>query len=496
MSRCGMCFAESCVTEDDKLYCGACFTKYNADRFWRPNYHPNARVEPEYNYIPERPKRKRDDVQKIPTARMSLPKTEAYALRSQPPTEPSIAPDHNKPTILELAREKKEHIVACALRNKHPHPKDDRIRLDDEGTKHDYYVVFDENNPVPETEFIQSTSSMIHQYFPNDVPSPKQLLFGKKTEDDEQLSQFATTVLGPLAEFNSHKYDQFCFVDAILQSPEWGPSHPKYGNYYSDDIDQLVTNLQQMIKDWEQKADDASTRGTFVHYLIELDMNGQIDLSTHPIYSQPHLNHIQQYLTWKREKFDPDFEPYRTEMQLFESEHRRVGTCDLVAVRKDHPPPSETNGVLRVKLIDWKNTVLKTKGRFDKEKGFNMGIAPMDKVHHCNLRHYELQQAEYASMLMKYYRNFTFRGQMYERMEFTSRELVCFDDSNSNNRAIPKVLYNDFRKELDIIWAKRLQDVAAWRKDPSLACRKVAKITNEQCVYLLKHLICKNKQRV
>ena len=317
-----------------------------------------------------------------------------------------------------------------------------------------------------------------------------------------ELQTFANDILVPLKLYNAHKYDQNAFTDKILGSKQWGPNHPKHGKYFSTNNDELVRNFKQMHVDWDQKANDGCTRGTFVHHLIELDLNGNIDLATHPIYSNPNLNHIQQYLQWKHKYFDTFFEPYRTEMRLcdindkMQSEYRRVGTCDLIAVPKNHPPPSETGGVLRVKLIDWKNTIIEEKSFFDfTTKSHRMGVYPMDNVQDCNLRHYELQQADYQRMLVKFCKNFLYNGHVYDRVEFLGRELICFDATNPNNEAIVHVLENTYEHELDIIWERRKRDVEAWSKQRHLPKppKKYTKLTDEQYSFLLLHLIRKNE---
>jgi len=503
---------------DENLYCVQCLDAYNLQRFSRKNYRPDEPVDIELRFVPEY-----DRKRKCYTAENSIP-PDLPKLRQR--KQEQQIPEGTK-TITELAYEPWPDIVPDALQKKHPHEKDAYIRLDETNGKHLYYVRFSPDQKDDDTDFIQSTSRMVGQYFHQDFPSSHDLLYGECMADlctrnklactdetrlrfdakfnqfftderRESLERFEKEVLFPIINQNKEKFDTIVFVDKVLAGADWGPDHPKYAKFYATDENKLVSNLQDMLKSWKKKKLDAITRGKFVHFLIECDMNGQIDLRTHPVYGQPQLNHIQQYLKWKATKFDPYFEPYRTEMQFFDDgTYRRVGTCDLMAVAKNHPPPEITRGVLKIHLIDWKNTTMKKKGFFNTlKKRYEMGRYPMHMVHDCNFEHYQLQQADYDYMASKFYRNFTYKGHIYDRIEFVMRKLVCLDDENPDNDFVEEKLKENYRKELDIIWEKRAQEVKKWKEN---GCPKdkthigpKRKFSKDEKEFLLLHLIRKN----
>lgn len=504
---CQLC--KTLFVSNKQQMCDACSLDHKTmQQFFRPDFKPDAAVVPEYAIIPEYSRRKRsqDEVQTT-NQRMCLPKTEQRYQNEKNARSNAIEQTQERlPTTLEISRITQIDQKPTFLRKKHPHANDGRIWLDEKDGKHDYHVEFEKGSGKFETEFIQSTSGMIHQYFPEKLATPHELLFTDEkfawqlakckhyftSEKTQELQEFQTNVLEPLKKLNNAKYTQLVFVNSILRSPKWGPNHDKHGKYFSNDTPQLVRNIRQMFRDWEQKADDGCTRGTFVHYLIELDMNGQLDLSSHPVYSK--LTHIRQYLTWKKLHFDPIYEPYATEKELFDSEHRRVGTCDLLAIRKNHPPPSETNGILYLVMFDWKNTVLEKMSYYDEKTGYKTGVGPMKHVHDCNYRHYELQQAEYRKFV-RAYRNFTYNGFTYDRVELELCALVCFDDSNPRNEAIVEVLHNTYEHELEEIWRIRKQAVDEWRNSEKKPVSKVLplQLSDQEYEFVLTHLIEKNK---
>jgi len=396
-TTCDKWICEGChrTNNDKRNYCPKCFDVILLRRCPRRNFHPGAPIEVEEQYI-------------------------------NPPVfkKPKTLPleEQKGKTLAELAFMPWPDIKPTTLAKKHPHELDDTIWLDETNKRHIYHVKYDKDEF--ETEFNQSTSTMVHTYFPN-------------------------------------SYDPYEAIDAMLGGKEWGPNHPKYGaKYYSDDENVLVKNLRQLLVDWGKNNEEAIESGKFVHFLIECHFNDQLDLANHPVYNT--IPNIQQYLKWREEHFDPFYEAYRTEFRAHtDKTKRKVGTGDLFAVRKNHPPPSETNGTLYLTMFDWKNCILKMRGFKKTDKGIKY-CAAYDK---CNYEEYTLQQNEYERLVTdeKMYTNFHYNGHVYKRVRFEEKYLIVFHETNPKNKAIIVPL-EDRQDVLEHIWRDREEEVAKWEK--------------------------------
>lgn len=384
--------------QDERYFCQVCFNKLNLKRDPRMNFDPDAAVVPEYNYV--------------------HPPMNANKRKLMATTEETE--DDSKKTIVQLAFGKWPKIIPNALAKKNPQELDDLIWLDETNKRHTYHVKFEGKDSEFETDCIQSTSGMHHQYFPN-------------------------------------SFNPYGAIEMILRSSKWGPNHPKHGKYYSNDETELVKNLRQMLDDWDKNNVEAIEVGKFVHFLIECHCNKQLALATHPVYAN--LQHIQQYLKWRSKHFDPFFEEYRTEFRFrSDKQYRRVGTCDLLAIAKNHGTPQETNGILHVTMFDWKNCILKTEG-FNNEKG----LLYCSEYPKCNFQEYTLQQNDYKKMgsNKRLYGKWVLNGNVYECMEFDAMYLIAFHETNPNNEAIVVPL-EDRLAELEFIWRDRAEVVAQW----------------------------------
>lgn len=504
MVNCCKCLSQHRVEDmetnqdmDSGIYCIPCIDELNMRRFARPNYEPDAPVVIEYDLVHDTKKRKVDD--SVITLPLLNKKQVEYADKQKNPVECKQVED--KLTITQLAYAEWPDIVPCALQQKHPHAFDKNTNLNEQDDKHDYEVVFEGTNQK-QVDFLQSTSSMVAQYFPKEVLTIDEFVSlpaGVACDDTflMRAEELKKTMVKFCAE-HPNVYQTLMFVDCVLKGRNWSPTSEKYALYYTEDHQDAIANLKLMMRDWKQKNRDACVRGKFVHFLIECDMNGQLDLATHPMYSQPHLKHIQQYLNWKRTRFDPLYVPWRTEMRFMSSSrYRRVGTCDLLAVRKDHGLPSETNSTLSLVMIDWKNKQIEKRAFFDsKTRRFKTGIFPMSRVQDCSLFHYELQQADYEKLLVENYHNLTFNGHVYAHAKITERKLVCFDDANPGNEAMEEMLEHNYANELEWIWNRRAEDVEAWVQagmPADIKNKKEPPIDDSDLDLILSHMLHKNR---
>ncbi len=406
-------------------YCSKCEEVILLRRHPRPNFVPDAPVEVEYAFI--NPMNKKRKLVSDPMADISLQKTK---------------------TLLELSFLPWPEFKLDALALQNPHPLDDSIWLDETHGRHVYHVQYVKDGPF-ETENNMSTSAVAHKY--------------------------------------SKPYDKYDAVEKMLMGREWGPKHPKWGKYFHTDETILAHNLQEMLKEWTANNKNGLQLGKFVHMLLEAHLNNAIDLLTHPVYSKH--KQIQQFLKWKYTKFDAQYIPYRTEFRFHsDASMRRVGTCDLIAVKKDHPPPDQCNSTLTGILIDWKNTILKQAYRNETMQG------PCSSIPQCNVGEYCVQQNDYCCLARTFYTGWKFNGYVYDHIDFSSMQLVAFAEDNANNEAVVAPL-DDQRELIAILWAERVVEVAKWEQDqrPKIIYPKPTILSVEQEFQLLFELVKKTK---
>lgn len=179
----------------------------------------------------------------------------------------------------------------------------------------------------------------------------------------------------------------------------------------------------------KKKWGEASEQGIFYHLLFENHCNKTIDLARS---KYAHLKPVQQYLKWRRNHFDNEFEEFRTEIRLSSNpELRIVGTADLLAVRKNHPPPHLTNGVLTLSIFDWKN-----KYNFKRDNLFEKGFGPCRKMGNCNASKDFIQLNIYAWLLTTFYSGWKYNGYFYNKVSIEFMKLVIVHDLIFSDEAI------------------------------------------------------------
>jgi hypothetical protein len=280
-------------------------------------------------------------------------------------------------------------FVPSTLERQTPHCLDATIEFD-EGP-HVYRCQFDPDGPFEE-EHILSASGFIHAHFPT--------------------------------------FD----ADAVIQKMRQGRnfSTGKYAHMTDAEIK----------ASWTQNAQQASARGTLLHFLLECHQNGY-DLEK-SIYRD--LPDIQAYFAWKLKYFDAQgLVPFRTELRMrTDGDLRLTGTADLIAVARDHPPPSETGGCLTLHIIDWKfSKAIKKTNRYER------GYGPCAHLDNCNYSHYLLQQNLYQWMLEQYFGQWEYNGYTYTQVRVASKHLAVFH----TNHGPDGVLYMPLPTCLDTIEA-------------------------------------------
>jgi hypothetical protein len=255
-----------------------------------------------------------------------------------------------------------------------PHPRDQRIRFNEDS--HTYWVDF--GTGEFKCEGVVSVSGFVHDYF-------------------------------------SH-FDADNIIKKMRSGKSWNTKHAKYHGMTDE----------QIKAQWAANGKKASEDGTGCHRLLEGYFNGE------NINAFRHLPRIQQFFKWKIEWFEPrGLVPFRTELRFWsDTTYKLVGTADLIAVKRDHPPPEECGGVLTVTLLDWK---------FSKKistYGFDNGTGPCHVLPDCNHSHYLLQQNTYCWFLERFYKSWTYRGHKYTDINVESMHLIVMHESNPNNEAI------------------------------------------------------------
>lgn len=159
---------------------------------------------------------------------------------------------------------------ATHLASANPHPRDARIRFEDEG--HLYYI--DERAGE-----YTSVTTVIHQRFP---------VF----DADEVISK-------------------------MMRGRRW-PQHALFGK-----------TPDEIKAAWAANAADAAARGTHMHEQIEIFMNRWArDGHGGPLETSRELVHFREFMV---EHVDPrELEPFRTEMRVFHEEVKIAGSIDML----------------------------------------------------------------------------------------------------------------------------------------------------------------------
>lgn len=263
---------------------------------------------------------------------------------------------------------------ATALALRTPHAEDARLRFDE--ASHTYWVRFEADGEHEAN--ILSASTLIKAYFSTFVP-------------DEAIR-------------------------AMKGGRKWRPGHALWGQTDA-----------QIKAAWAQNSLTASTRGTTLHAVLEAEMNTPGLIDSDPVYRR--LLEMQAFRHWRALHFvGQGLVPLRTELRLASCGRLRLaGTLDLLAVRGDHPPPSECGGRLTVTIIDWKFS-REIKGRpGDPVLPWDgCGYGPCEHLGDTNYSKYLLQQNLYCHMLETTHTQWLWRGHAYTSLHVEAMQLAVF----------------------------------------------------------------------
>ena len=156
----------------------------------------------------------------------------------------------------------------------------------------------------------------------------------------------------------------------------------KEGIAFDSDILQKAT--QEILKKWEGKRVDASTKGTILHEKIEDFYNTKFH-DAYPPEFQYFKNFHEKYTKLKA---------YRTEWRIYENDLSLAGTIDMVYEKEDGD----------LFIFDWKRTakLVDQKGEVIL-KDFNHGFDKLSHMADNSFNRYSLQQNLYKLILEKNY---------------------------------------------------------------------------------------------
>lgn len=179
---------------------------------------------------------------------------------------------------------------------------------------------------------------------------------------------------GFLHQFFGH-FDAKATIKKMMASPKWTES-----KWYKPGI-----TADELSAQWSKSGKEASEAGTAMHLAIEQFLNDAEDVIDPSIKETPEWRYFMNF--WRDEGHD--LEPYRTEWEVWSSDHKLAGSIDMIFRRK-------SDG--KFLIYDWKRSKeIKSENRFQR------GLGPLTHLPDCNYWHYSLQLNVYRWILENLY---------------------------------------------------------------------------------------------
>ena len=169
------------------------------------------------------------------------------------------------------------------------------------------------------------------------------------------------------------EFDADKVIANMKKSPKW-PESKYFG----------MTD-QEIIDTWDKSGKEASGAGTNMHLAIEQHLNGALN-RIDPVVKE--TKEWEYYMNFWRD-VNQDLEPYRTEWEVWDEEHKLTGSIDMVFKRK-------SDGAFVI--YDWKRSK-----EIKMENKWGSGLGPMNHLPDSNYWHYTLQLNVYRWFLQKHY---------------------------------------------------------------------------------------------
>ena len=211
-------------------------------------------------------------------------------------------------------------------------------------------------------------------------------------------------------------------IKKMMSSPKWTES-----KWYKPGI-----TAKEIEETWSSSGKEASGSGTAMHLGIEQFLNGSEDVIDPKVKDTVEWKYFENF--WR--DHGNDLEPYRTEWEVWSSEHKLAGQIDMVYRRK-------SDG--KFLIYDWKRSK-----EIKMENKFQTGLPPIQHLPDCNYWHYTLQLNVYRWFLENLY------GLHIEEMYL----LVLHPD----NKNYKRVRLNRMDDEVEAMLECRLRSVKAGSK--------------------------------
>jgi len=258
--------------------------------------------------------------------------------------------------------------------------------------------------------------------FLNAHPRDKEVRFVEKTHTYyvKGSSKGIVSTTGFVHSFFPH-FDPDAALKAMRKSPKWA-TNPLNGK----------TN-EEIKEIWSNSGKEASGKGTAMHLAIEQHLNGALNHIPEDVKATPEWAYYMNFYN----DIKDSLEPYRTEWEVWDEEHKLTGSIDMIFKRKDG----------NFAVYDWKRSK-----EIKQDNSFEKGLGPMSHLPNSNYWHYTLQLNVYRWFLQKHY-----------GLKVVELAIVIFHPNNTNYQIFKlNILDNEIRDMLDA----RMRSVQMGSKNP------------------------------
>ena len=210
--------------------------------------------------------------------------------------------------------------------------------------------------------------------FINAHPRDKEVRFVEKTHTYyvKGSSKGIVSTTGFVHAFFPH-FDPYAVI-AVMKSKSTWPQSPYFGK-----------TDKEIADGWTDSGKEASGKGTEMHLAIEKYLNGAVNRIDDSVKETKEWEYFQNF--WR--VASKDLEPYRTEWEVWDDEHKLTGSIDMIFKRK-------SDGAYVI--YDWKRSK-----KIDFDNKWDTGLGPMTHLPNSNYWHYTLQLNTYRWFLETYY---------------------------------------------------------------------------------------------
>ena len=178
---------------------------------------------------------------------------------------------------------------------------------------------------------------------------------------------------------------------------------------------------------WNANGREASEAGTEMHLAIEKVMNGAESEVPEEVKQTKEWEYFWNY--WREDS--EEYEPWRTEWEVWDEEHKITGSIDMIYRNKNTG---------EFAIYDWKRAK-----EIKMDNDFQHGFGPVKHLPDTNYWHYTIQLNLYRWLLQKHY-----------GIKITELALVVMHPNNKNYK---KYVLNILDEEVEGILAARMRAV-------------------------------------